>query len=152
MTHAATTVLLGMNNPLSDQPKHALFPHPPGCAGWRLWRMLAARNGAGRGAYCAGFLRGNLLHARTWNAAQARQAGQHYRQQLAQGGGPLTVVVLGQATWAALGLPDCELIHPVIVDGIAWRRVPHPSGRSRWYNDPDNRLVVGMLLEELIHG
>ena len=44
------------------------------------------------------------------------------------------------------------LIHPQVIDGITWRLVPHPSGRTQFYNDPVLRSVVGMLLSDLYHG
>lgn len=148
-------VLLGMNNPLSADPAHALFPHPPGCSGWRLWRMVHALTNCGRGTYLQ-LDRRNLLHAKRWSGPAARVAAQRFvtemtMRQPVQALRP-QVLVLGQAAWAALGLPaGAPLVHPVTVDGITWRRVPHPSGRSRWYNDAGHRAVVGLLLEEAIY-
>ena len=30
--------------------------------------------------------------------------------------------------------------------------IPHPSGRTRWYNDPDNRRRAGEFLRDLLRG
>jgi hypothetical protein len=58
---------------------------------------------------------------------------------------------VGTAEWFGEtqgGLPPL-LVHPQEVVGCTWRQVPHPSGRNLWYNDPENRKVVELLLEEL---
>ena len=60
-----------------------------------------------------------------------------------------TIVVLGQQVARALGLPP-GLIHPVVIGGVTWRQVPHPSGRNLWYNVAEHRTIVGVLLEELL--
>lgn len=137
-------VILGMNNPLSDDPRHALYPAPVNCTGWRLWRMLNARTGANRSQYLEAFDRLNILHARSWNTSQAREAAEAIII-LLQG---RTVVVLGAQPVAALRLPVL-LVKPQEVHGVTWRQVPHPSGRNPWYNVPENRAMVELLLEEL---
>lgn len=151
-TARSRPVLVGMNNPLSDNPHYALAPFPAGCTGWRVWRMLVdVRPASLRQEYMARFDRRNVLNARQWSDAQAREAGAALRAKL--GALPTTVVVFGARTWAAMGLPpEAPYVLPVQVPGLrpAWRRLPHPSGRTRYYNDPANRLVLGLLLEELI--
>lgn len=147
-----------MNNPHNSAPRFALFPWPPGCAGYRLLRLYEDLVGPGgtatysrRRRYLEGLDRRNLLPTQQWQAKAARAAGGSLREALAGSG--RTVVVLGQATWAALALPpSAPLVLPVLVDDTAWRRLPHPSGRNLWYNEPANRLVVGLLLEEMIDG
>jgi hypothetical protein len=61
-----------------------------------------------------------------------------------------TVVVLGREIAEAFDLPDVGWIIPLVRDGVAWRQVPHPSGRNPWYFVLEHRLVVGLLLEELM--
>lgn len=134
-------ILLGMNNPLSLAPEHALWPLPPGCTGARLWKMLADVSGASRGDYVRGFERRNLLTGR-WTAPAARAA----TFSPPQGG---TIIVLGAEPVDALGHTR-RLIHPYGKDGAVWRQVPPPSGRNPWYCNPDHRLVVGLMLEELL--
>lgn len=52
-----------------------------------------------------------------------------------------TVLVLGEEVRAAFGLPRL-LIHPLTRDGVTYRQIPHPSGRTRFYNDPDCRALI----------
>lgn len=140
-------ILLAMNNPLSSNPCYALAPFPAGSAGHRLWRLLEARRpDLYRKNYMDAFDRRNLLPGRTWDQREANRLGSNLYLDLA-GSGSL-VLVLGEGPRRALGLPR-KLIHPVAVNGCVFRQLPHPSGRCRWYNDPTNRLLAGMLLEEL---
>lgn len=150
-------IIVGMNNPLGADPRHALYPSPEGCTGHRLWRMLHEVCGATRVDYRDGFDRRNLV-AGEWSAAAAREGAGRLLAELSDlppprtGGKMLTVLALGREVARALDLPrEHGLIVPLMRDGVAWRQVPHPSGRCRWYNSPENRTMVGMLLEELLH-
>jgi hypothetical protein len=149
-------VILGMNNPLSMDPRYALWPDPPGCSGWRLWKMLEERTGASQEDYVAGFERRNVLTG-LWSASAARGVlfGERGETVLPIAGSLVdqlrgrTVVLLGEAPRRVLGLrPD--LVVPQVLYGVTWRCVPHPSGLCRWYNDRTNRETVGMLLENLL--
>jgi hypothetical protein len=138
-------ILLGMNNPVSPKPEHALYPYPPNCTGWRLMKLLETRvPGITRYDYLNGFERVNLVNSKTWSKEEARRAAKRlpslYRGR--------TIVVLGGAVRDALELP-AVLIHPVRKDGCVWRQLPHPSGRCRWYNDPECATLAATLLEEL---
>lgn len=137
------TILVGMNNPLSDDPRAALWPDPPGCAGHRLWMLLHARTKCGPRTYVHGFERMNLVLARDFDPRAARLAADEFVRQY-QG---RRVVVLGAAVRTAFRLPPV-LATPVLSRGVTFRQLPHPSGRCRWYNDPKHRAVAGMLLEE----
>ena len=137
-------VIVGMNNPLSRRPEHALYPHPPGCTGHRLWRMLEARTGATELEYLAAFERVNLVAGRAWCPELGRGSAERYRV-LFRG---RVVLLLGQAVRRAFGVPPL-LVHPQELDGVTWRQLPHPSGRCRWYNESRNRRVAEVLLEEL---
>ncbi len=122
----AKPVLLGLDNP---HPTEALAPWPPNCSGWRLWKMLNERTGATPEEYEQAFDRRNI---KTHSLPGEGQV----------------VVVLGEEVRKALGLPKV-LIHPVQMMGLTFRQVPHPSGRTLFYNDPVQRQLVAMLLEEL---
>ena len=152
-------ILIGMNNPISTRPGHELYPAPEGCTGWRLWRMLNARTGASRIQYLDTFERRNLVVGKEWDRLAARARAYEVVQELRDSG--RTVVLLGQSVREAFhyvleewhgvpvgGLPAL-LIHPQQVEGVTWRQVPHPSGRNLWFNEPENRKVVELLLEEL---
>lgn len=138
-------VLIGMNNPLSSDPEHALYPHPPGCTGWRIWQMLMDRRpGVTRGQYLRAFERVNLVDGREWRAAEARARARELRGALRG----RVVLVLGAAPRRALELPPL-LVHPQELGGVTWRQLPHPSGRCRWYNEPEARATAAALLAEL---
>lgn len=140
-------VLIAMNNPHSDDPRHALYPAPQGTAGYRLWQMLAeVRPGVTRVSYRDAFDRRNLVLDRVWDSASARGAAA-----LLDFPPGTVVVVLGDEVRRALGLRPC-LIHPTAdlgLEGVYTRQLPHPSGRCRWYNHPTHRLLAGLLLAEL---
>jgi hypothetical protein len=42
-----------------------------------------------------------------------------------------------------------DLILPVVLDGVTYRQLPHPSGICRWYNDPTCAELAVLVLEEL---
>lgn len=136
------TILVGMNNPLSDDPRLALWPDPPGCAGYRLWKMMQRRTGASKGDYIRSFSRVNLVVGE-WNRHDARAAAEDMYVQYRG----CRLVLLGSAVRIAFRLPPV-LVRPVEHRGVTFRQLPHPSGRCRWYNDPRHRTVAGMLLEE----
>lgn len=147
-------LLLGMNNPLSDDPEFDLFPYPEGSAGWRLWKMLPGS--VTRREYLKMFDRMNLLRSREWSQVDARAAAAAIVPKLR---GRL-VVVLGTQVRAALGLPlvrpleRTRTVLPTTPSGDAqvaldWLAIPHPSGRNRWYNEPGNRERTGAMLLEL---
>lgn len=145
-------VLLGMNNPLSQRVEAALHPAPVNSTGHRIFRLLnEPRLGLPqlhRIDYMYGFRRLNLLRG-AWNRRAAEEAGPWARWCLDPS--EELVIVLGSEVWRALGLPkDHPSVLPVGMGSspTEWRWLPHPSGRNRWYNDPDNRLVAAMLLRE----
>lgn len=138
------TVLLGMNNPLSLRPEHALFPHPPGCTGHRIYGLLCLKfPDMLRHEYLEGFERVNLVEGH-WSMRRARENVPAFVEKY-QG---RTVLLFGEAVRTALKLPK-RLILPLERDGIVWRQLPHPSGRNLWYNDPRSRELAASLLAEL---
>lgn len=142
-------ILCGMNNPVSNDPEHSLWPQPPGCAGHRLAKMLCDVSMIGRGAYIKGFDRRNLLVGR-WVPTAAREAAQLFEHEQTEAEEkPAAVVLLGNDVRDAFRHAP-RLVHGYRRGGVTYRQVPHPSGRNPWYNDPDHRLVVGLMLEELL--
>lgn len=158
-------VVIGMNNPQGEQP---LWPDPPGCTGHRLWKLLQSKMPeVGRREYLRGFDRRNVLRAATeWDADAAARVGKGVLTE-ALATGTRRVVVLGQETREALGLPDvswlkwysfkthcAEAYLDRLADmqereGAMWCLLPHPSGLNRWYNDATNAEAAALLLEEL---
>ncbi len=121
-------LLIGESNPYGSDPRFALYPEPPGCAGARLCAIL----GYTKREYLRLFDRCNLLSGPRWSAPEARRAAEaldvDYR------------VLLGARVAAAHGLtfePFCNVQDNGLGDCYAWRGVmlPHPSGRSRLWND-----------------
>ena len=143
-------VLLGMNNPLSDDPAFDLYPYPEGSAGWRLWKMLP--EGTSRTDYLRSFERRNLLHSREWSVTSARRAAVEVLPSLVG----RRVVILGTEVRAALGLPKVAPLSTGVLDwgeaSVYWMALPHPSGRNIWYNEPGNRERVGQVLNQLRRG
>src|SRR6266576_4990037 len=112
-----------MNNPLSSDPRHALFPHPPGCTGYRLWKLLQRRRpDVTRAQYLAAFERMNILSSRAWDRPAAREGAERMRALLRHGYQGRTVLVLGSEPRDMLGLRPL-LLHPQTVDGIVWRQL-----------------------------
>ena len=141
----AKPLLLGMNNPLSDDPEYDLYPYPEGSSGWRLWKMLPGD--PPRAEYLRRFDRRNLLRAREWSAGAARAAAAALLLELRG----RTVIVLGSQVRAALDLPRVEPLtwHACEAHGFDWLAVPHPSGKNLWYNNLANRSQVGAFLWSL---
>ena len=138
-------VLLGMNNPLSAEARHALFPHPPGVTGHRIWQMLSEKTGCSRGQYCRAFDRRNVLDSREWDPGAAREQSQGLWESLVG----REVAVLGQSTRAVLWLPAADPLLWMETHGVRWFLLPHPSGLNRWYNDELNREMAALRLEEM---
>lgn len=148
-------VLLGMNNPLSEDPSMALFPHPEGCTGWRIWAMLHEEIGISRLQYLHGFDRRNLLDLRRWSAPLAEIMAPDVWASLRD----RQVIVLGAATLECLqrgawGLEGSDLPRPPELmwqesHGARWCWCPHPSGRSLWYNEPMHRAALALRLTEM---
>lgn len=139
-------VLLGMNNPVSSNPDHALYPHPPGCAGYNLQQM----SGLSRSEYLRLFDRQNLISGRAWNEAEARAARPELRERLAG----RTVVLLGSPVNSAMRAGTDHELAPIFVwrpDGHGgWMaKVPHPSGLNRQYNQPLVRECLAIFMQEL---
>lgn len=143
-------LLLGMNNPHSDDPEFDLYPYPDGCAGHRLWKLCP--EGTSRRQYLDAFERRNLLRAREWAVAEARRAAEQLIPTL---DGRL-VLVLGTSVRSAMGLPRVHPLteHAFAQRGVAfrWIALPHPSGGNLWYNNPENQQRTMQLLGMLMNG
>ena len=117
-------LLVGESNPYGTDPRFALYPEPPGCAGARLCAILGMTDRE----YLRTFDRWNLC-ALTWSNRSARNAAARLTAKYR--------VLLGARVAAAHGV---EFIPFARVDGRGARRgwlvLPHPSGRSRLWNEP----------------
>jgi hypothetical protein len=156
-------IVVGMINPYSDNPEHALVPYPERSAGHRLWRMLhqlelpagpqSLRAGSDKNSYMHAFDRRNLFLNRVpTTAAMRRVIAKGMVSTFPRGS---TVILLGadvlECFATVLSAPLKKiLIHPQVIDGITWRWLPHPSGRSTTYNDPVMRMLAGTLLADVL--
>lgn len=135
-------ILLGMNNPQSSAPELALYPDPPGCAGYNLCKLL----GMGTQNYLDLFERRNLLQERLWSAQDAAAAAETYRD---GHDGERLVVILGEDVANLLWhtAPPFQWVQRA--GGGAWAKMPHPSGRCRHWNDQVIRRAAEIFLQEL---
>lgn len=131
-------LLVGESNTRTDNQCYALYPTPPGCAGARLCAILAMSHAQ----YLATFARVNLLGSRHWSSAAARVAAEtltaRYR------------VLLGARVAAAHGLPFTPF--RVVSLRPRWQGIilPHPSGRSRVWNDRSACVTARELVRALV--
>lgn len=134
--------LIGMNNPYSDNPRRALWPDPPNCTGWRVWKMLEARTGATQTDYLRAFHRYNLVLSGHWHSGDAARRWHQIQPELSQNFD--TLVLLGKSVQRAAGVMCGDVL---VTRGLVC--IPHPSGLNRWYNSDVNRQTVEVILEEL---
>lgn len=138
-------VLVGLDNPHSTDPRYALFPHPPGCSGYNLWRMLSnVDDSITRHVYLRAFERMNLFPDGPDQRLTDRrhQAASRLLTNIAAGG-DASVFLFGKIVRDAVMEWKTE---PFDVRTIQWglstlevTALPHPSGLNRDYNDPSVR-------------
>jgi hypothetical protein len=137
-------VLLGMNNPISSDPRHALYPAPPGCAGWNLRKY----SGLTDHEYLARFDRRNILSQRKWEKREALAAADALIEELRG----RRVVILGVETAVIMRLSHLQAFRWQEAPGGGsgqWSRIPHPSGLCREWNDPLVRACAEVFLQEV---
>jgi hypothetical protein len=119
--------LVGEDNPHSNNPHHALYPAPAGCAGHRLATRVL---GLEPDVYLARFQRLNLCNGR-WSTSQAREAAAFVSDAYGADG----LVLLGAKVARAFGLDFLPFSLATLPTGVA-AVIPHPSGLSRAWNAP----------------
>lgn len=143
-------VVVGMTNPVSERPEHALWTQPDGCSGHRLWQMATARTGVSQEDWLAMTDRRNLCVGE-WNRDLARAAARRMVPELMS----RTTVLLGNDVaecFPSTGMM-CQWAKSMGTPPRApppWIHIPHPSGMNRWYNSPANRVCVEVLLGDLV--
>jgi len=146
-------ILLGLQNPYSDDPRNALAPYPKRSAGWRLWRMMNDVRPIDRRVYMNAFVRRNLFGLGIpEERAEKQEIARRFVSELQPGS---TIVILGSdltdyISSVLTGSLRRMLIHPQVADGFTWRCLPHPSGRSPIYNDATMRKIAGMMLVDIL--
>jgi hypothetical protein len=153
-----STLFVGLDNPQSMDPRYALFPHPPGCAGHRLMEMMQEVEPT--------FTRGQYINIPKTNLfptgmcpKKKRKDWLHYAGVLliAQktGRGDKIVLFGNDVRNAILWAHDPDLcwdtpMRWVMMDGSRYAWVPHPSGRNTYYNDTRKRRKVARFLRKLV--
>jgi hypothetical protein len=139
-------IILGLINPHNTEP---LYIRPTGCSGYRLASFLREFSSLTGDDYLKLFDRRNLLLS---NEDDPHIAADAFRSTLNPGD---QVILLGEAVRRALttsiALPKM-FIHPITVDGVTYRQIPHPSGLTRFYNDAVARQLVAMMFLDLLGG
>ena len=133
-------ILLGLINPYTTE---ALDVRPVGCSGYRLASFLREFTPLGEDDYKRLFDRRNLLQT---NEDDPHRRAKEFKAGLTPGD---QVVLLGEAVRRSLDLPKV-LIHPLSIDGIIYRQIPHPSGLTRFYNTATTRWLVAQTLFDLV--
>ena len=159
----AAPILIGIRNPLSPRPEHALAPFPTGSTGHRLYLMIRqALPGLTRAQYMSAFVRLNMVpHDSDEKAAACKAGAQATLERLDRGGllNGARIVCLGAKVsryFAGPGAEELKMTEVKIHGGqtgagtFKVATAPHPSGRCRFYNDPRNRARVGLFLAELL--
>jgi hypothetical protein len=121
---AADVLLVGEHNPYDQDPRYALYPLPARSAGGRLCRLVFRMEPK---QYLRTFARTNLCRGRWTNRDAGNRAADIAR------GEWRVVVLLGARVCRAFGhdfRPFTWVAKPATVI------LPHPSGLSRAWNDP----------------
>lgn len=150
-------LIIGMNNPLSMDPKYALYPHPPGCAGWNLWKKMEdAVPEFDQVDYKTTFDRVNLVRGE-WNDGLAvSKAAQMLKEDALH---DRHVLLLGERVQRSFRVAGCDVrefgqfkffLPPIPKAKRMWAHVPHPSGRSRVWNDPAVRDEARIFFKQLV--
>lgn len=156
---SSRAMLVGLDNPKSDDPRMALHPIPENATGGRLVKLIRMREPEYKpGRYLLDFYRVNLYptgHAPTRGVgfrAQDRSMAAHVMT-------VLDIVSVGHVI--LLGRRVTEAFDEVIGDHLDYLKsavvehhgspitfwsLPHPSGRNYWYNDDANVNAASKLL------
>lgn len=146
-------LLVGLHNPISNHPRDALLPFPPGSTGWRLWMMMREiEPHLVRGIFIDGFdrrnlWRGNDLPSGEGSTAAFRAEGRIIYDACLRRD---DVILLGVRVWSAVvdRMPP-DWFTAKELDGVRFWRIPKPSIRNVIYNSRSARILVGQLLLDL---
>jgi hypothetical protein len=140
-------LLVGESNPYGSEPEFALYCYPPGCAGYRLRRIL----GLPQHQYLA-LHRKNLCDD-AWSAKHARERAYEL---LTPHAGWNVMVLLGRKvteTFEKVALDGAPLVPfatKTCCPGMTLVSLPHPSGRNAAQWNPKARARARQILRELV--
>ncbi len=154
-------LLIGLDNPHSRNPHHALLPMPDGATGNKIVQLIdeATPTDYSAAKYLRDFARLNLYPGEAAHSGRGATATDRLLARLCMilihQAKYSAVVLFGkrvQAAFADFVLLESDTdIKAVVVAGVSidFYALPHPSGRNRWYNVPENRQHAARILESL---
>jgi len=160
------TLLVGLDNPHSTDPKNALAPLPANATGSRIVEMIqTSLTDYTMRDYLRDFDRLNLYPIKAAASGKGATKTDRLMAQwclmVAVVAGYDNIVLFGNRVRAAfadiveldadLALDYRTIDADWLVKGhrLTFFAVPHPSGRNRWYNDKRNQVAVGDTLMRL---
>lgn len=146
-TNVQKPILVGEANPYGGDPQFALYPAPDGCSGHRLCTLIL---GMSRRSYLDSFERVNLCPQK-WDARVAIASALRLEGRV----GYPRFILLGAKVCRAFLVP----FRPFTQRNTSARTqiliLPHPSGLSRSWNDPNAvgraRRAMSEFCPELAH-
>jgi len=148
-------LIVGLHNPLSNHPRDALLPFPPGSTGWRLLMMIrevepeTSRLLLIDGVDRRNLWRGNALPSGKGSAAAYRAEGRLIFEGCF---GRSDVLLLGARVWDSVTdrLAPGWFESKEVIPGTRFWNIPHPSARNVIYNNRATRQKLGRLLLEVL--
>lgn len=143
-------LLVGEDNPYGAEPEFALYCYPPGCAGYRLRRIL----GLPQHQYLA--LRRTNLCVGGWSTKAARSRAWELLTACDPTAPPSVMVLLGRKvteTFEKVALDGVELVPfatKTCCPGMLLVSLPHPSGRNAALWTPKARARAREILREVV--
>lgn len=138
-------LLIGEHNPLSINRRYALYDRPEGCAGHRLrTRILGLR----RSTYLGPMIHRTNLCVGSWRSDIATRVAADLVRSQRRECAYSAVVLLGVKVREAFGV-DVSAFRHVRVGGMILAALPHPSGRTRDWNEPMATHVARCLMRDL---
>jgi hypothetical protein len=128
-----------MNN---AHPDRVFYPDNAACSGGRILAMLNLIGPVTPEEYLEVFDRMNMHYGKDWDAKAARANRVSVIAAL-QG---RRVIIFGRQTASALGVPRSDFFWTDADCYFTYTTLPHPSGLTRDYNDPEFKLKAGKLL------
>lgn len=155
-------LIIGQAPGRDTKAEFPMYPLPKGRAGDRLMKLM----GLDMRDYLKLFDRMNLIEWFPGASVDGDKFPMRVARVAATGARPLlagrTVIMVGRGVSSAFGLDKQEFLEwaemPVrrrcIVSKAPWKArvavVPHPSGRSRWYNEGENRELAEKFLRDFV--
>ena len=156
-----TTLLVGLDNPHSEDPRFALYPRPEGATGDRIVELIAEHLGEYQAAaYLQDFVRANLYGIRRAATGPGQKrcdvdqaanvmllAAAHHSDDVVLFGRRVTEAF---EVFSGRKLENMEsAVNEYCERPVRFWSVPHPSVRNAWYRKKRNRQQAGKLLASL---